>query len=38
MFPRARAAAEESASNMVDLFRPHGARRLADMFLSYAAG
>ncbi|MEU4243843.1 NAD(P)/FAD-dependent oxidoreductase [Actinoplanes sp. NPDC026619] len=38
MFPRARTAAEESASNLVDLFRPNGARRLADMFMSFAAG
>ena len=38
MFPRARAAAEESAANLVDLFKPNGARRLADMFLSFAAG
>jgi 2-polyprenyl-6-methoxyphenol hydroxylase-like FAD-dependent oxidoreductase len=38
MFPRAREAAEGSASNLVELFEPHGARRLADMFLSFAAG
>jgi 2-polyprenyl-6-methoxyphenol hydroxylase-like FAD-dependent oxidoreductase len=38
MFPRAREAAERSASNLIDLFEPHGARRLADMFLSFAVG
>jgi len=38
MFPRARQAAEESMANLVSLFEPHGARRLADMFLSFAAG
>jgi 2-polyprenyl-6-methoxyphenol hydroxylase-like FAD-dependent oxidoreductase len=38
MFPRARAAAEESAANMVALFEPEGGRRLADMFLAFAAG
>lgn len=38
MFPRAREAAEGSASNLIELFKPHGGRRLADMFLSFAAG
>jgi 2-polyprenyl-6-methoxyphenol hydroxylase-like FAD-dependent oxidoreductase len=36
MFPRARAAAEESARNLVDLFQPGAARRLADFFGSFA--
>jgi len=38
MFPRARQAAEESMANLVSLFEPHGGRRLADLFLSFAAG
>jgi 2-polyprenyl-6-methoxyphenol hydroxylase-like FAD-dependent oxidoreductase len=32
MFPRARAAAEESMRNLVDLFKPGASRRLADFF------
>ncbi|WP_203818222.1 FAD-dependent oxidoreductase [Paractinoplanes ferrugineus] len=36
MFPRARAAAEESSANLVELFEPNGARRLADLFRSFA--
>jgi 2-polyprenyl-6-methoxyphenol hydroxylase-like FAD-dependent oxidoreductase len=38
MFPRARAAAEESGRNLVDLFKPGAARRLADFFSSAMAG
>jgi 2-polyprenyl-6-methoxyphenol hydroxylase-like FAD-dependent oxidoreductase len=38
MFPRAHAAAEESARNMVDLFQPGAARRLAGFFNSAMAG
>jgi 2-polyprenyl-6-methoxyphenol hydroxylase-like FAD-dependent oxidoreductase len=38
MFPRARAAAEESASNLVDLFQPGAAGRLAGFFTSAMAG
>ena len=38
MFLRARRAAEESMANLVSLFEPDGGRRLADMFLSFAAG
>jgi 2-polyprenyl-6-methoxyphenol hydroxylase-like FAD-dependent oxidoreductase len=38
MFPRSSDAAEDSAANLVELFEPHGARRLVDMFLAYAAG
>jgi 2-polyprenyl-6-methoxyphenol hydroxylase-like FAD-dependent oxidoreductase len=36
MFPRAQAAAEESARNMVELFQPGAARRLAGFFTSMA--
>jgi len=32
MFPRVRAAAEESMRNLVELFQPGGSRRLADFF------
>jgi 2-polyprenyl-6-methoxyphenol hydroxylase-like FAD-dependent oxidoreductase len=38
MFPRARAAAADSTANLVELFKPNGARRLADLFQSFAAG
>lgn len=38
MFPRARAAAEESARNLDMLFEPGAARRLADFFSSAMAG
>jgi hypothetical protein len=37
MFPRARAAAEESAHHLVELFRPGAARRLAGFFGSVLA-
>jgi 2-polyprenyl-6-methoxyphenol hydroxylase-like FAD-dependent oxidoreductase len=37
MFPRARAAAEESARHLVELFRPDAARRLAGFFGSVLA-
>jgi 2-polyprenyl-6-methoxyphenol hydroxylase-like FAD-dependent oxidoreductase len=37
MFPRARAAAEESSRNLVDLFKPGAARRLAAFFSSAIA-
>lgn len=38
MFPRARAAAEESMRNLVDLFQPGAAQRLAAFFSSVMAG
>jgi 2-polyprenyl-6-methoxyphenol hydroxylase-like FAD-dependent oxidoreductase len=38
MFPRAQAAAEESMRNLVDLFQPGAARRLADFFSGALAG
>ena len=38
MLPRARQAAEASAANLTSLFEPHGARRLTDVFRSFAAG
>jgi 2-polyprenyl-6-methoxyphenol hydroxylase-like FAD-dependent oxidoreductase len=38
MFPRARAAAEESARNLDVLFQPGAARRLADFFSGAMAG
>jgi 2-polyprenyl-6-methoxyphenol hydroxylase-like FAD-dependent oxidoreductase len=38
MFPRARAAAEESMRNLVDLFQPGAARRLAAFFSGAVAG
>ena len=37
MFPRARAAAEESMRNLVDFFQPGAARRLADFFSGVTA-
>jgi 2-polyprenyl-6-methoxyphenol hydroxylase-like FAD-dependent oxidoreductase len=36
MFPRARAAAEESGANLVALFKPGAGQRLADMFRGFA--
>jgi 2-polyprenyl-6-methoxyphenol hydroxylase-like FAD-dependent oxidoreductase len=38
MFPRAQAAAEESSRNLVELFRPGAARRLAGFFSGALAG
>jgi 2-polyprenyl-6-methoxyphenol hydroxylase-like FAD-dependent oxidoreductase len=38
MFPRARAAAEESMRNLVDLFKPGASRRLAAFFSGAVAG